>query len=308
MRVFMTGGTGLIGSAVVQALVDRGDTVVVLSRAMRRGPDGTEFIGGRTTFEGSWSERLSGCDAVVHLAGEPIGDFSWSDLHERRVVASRVDGTRALVSALATTPSASRPRVLVSASTADRYPFDDDDTRYGEDAPAGDHFFGHLASAWEAEAERAREHGLRVVTFRHGFVLGHGERAYRQLGSAHKLLYKGPCGSGEQWLSWAHLDDVAAAYLHVLDGDLAGPLNLVAPGAIRQGDFARAVSGVLHRDPWNGISEDLVRRRLGRFADVLLRGRRVVPLALERDGFRFRRMDVPAALAAALDTSQPRTL
>jgi uncharacterized protein len=301
MRVFMTGGSGLIGSAVAQALVDRGDRVVILSRAMRRGPEGTEYVGGRTSDEGPWCDRLEGCDAVVHLGGHPMGRWSWTDAHGRAVWQSRVAGTRTLVGAIAALPPNARPRILLSASTVDRYPFDDTDTRYAEGGAAGDHYFGRLAEAWEAEAFAARAHGLRVVAFRHGVVLGHGERGYRQLTSAVKLLYRGPCGSGEQWLSWVHVDDVALAYLHALDQSLEGPVNVVAPGAIRQSDFARAVSGVLHREPWSGISEERVRAHLGPFADVLVHGRRAIPLALERSGFRFRRFDLPAALAASLE-------
>ncbi len=297
----MTGGTGLIGSAVAQALVDRGDRVVVLSRAMRRGPEGTEYVGGRTSDDGPWTERLEGFDAVVHLGAHPMARWSWTEAHGRAVRDSRVGGTDRLVAALGALPASARPKALLSASTADRYPFDDDETRYAEDAPAGDHYFGRLAEAWEASALAARALGMRVAVFRHGVVLGHGERGYRQLTSAVKLLYRGPCGSGEQWLSWVHVDDVAAAYLHALDARLEGAVNVVAPGALRQSDFARAVSGVLHREPWGGISEPRVRSHLGPFADVLVHGRRVVPLALEKSGFRFRGFDLPAALAAALE-------
>jgi len=305
MRVFMTGGTGLVGSAVAQALVDRGDTVVILSRAMRRGPDGMQFVGGRSASPGGWEDRVAGCDAVVHLGGEPMARWSWTDLHERAVTASRVDGTANLVAAIAAAPAPARPRILIAASTADRYPFDESDTRYAESAPAGDHFFGRLAEGWEAATLAARRHDLRVVAFRHGVVLGQGERGYRQLSSAQKLLYRGPCGGGEQWLSWVHIDDVVTAYLAALDGQLDGAYNLVAPGAIRQSDFARAVSGVLHREAWTHISEARLRSRLGPYTDALVNGRRVVPLALEAAGFRFRRMDLPAALAASLDSRQP---
>lgn len=301
MRVFMTGGTGLIGSAVAQALVDRGDRVVILSRAMRRGPEGTEYIGGRTSDDGPWADKVGGFDAVVHLGAHPMGRWSWTDAHGRAVWESRVAGTARLVAALRDLPAEARPRALLSASTADRYAFDDGEKRYAEDAPAGDHYFGRLAEAWEAETLAARALGPRVAVLRHGIVLGHGERGYRQLTSAVKLLYRGPCGTGEQWLSWVHVDDVAAAYLHALDASLEGPVNVVAPGAIRQSDFARAVSGVLHREPWGGISEPRVRTHLGPFADVLVHGRRVIPLALEKSGFRFRRFDLPAALSASLE-------
>jgi uncharacterized protein (TIGR01777 family) len=307
MRIFMTGGTGLVGSALAEALVADGHRVVILSRAMRRGPEGLEFVGGRSTAPGPWAERLAGCDAVVHLAGEPIARLAWTELHERAVVSSRVDGTRALVAALADLPEGTRPRVLLSASTADRYRFADGDDAHGEEAPAGEHFFGRLAAAWEAEALAARALGMRVVVFRHGLVLGRGAHGYRHIDSAAKILHRGPCGSGEQWLPWVHLDDVVAAYRFALDAAaLDGPANLVAPGAIRQGDFARAVCRVLEREPWSGINVGRARARLGPYTDVLLGGRRVVPRALEQAGFRFHRADLPAALAASLDEKVER--
>ncbi len=257
MRVFMTGGTGVIGSAVAQALVDRGDRVVMLSRAMRAGPDGMEFVGGRSTDPGPWCEQVAGCDAVVHLAGEPIARWRWDGPHERRVTRSRVDGTRELVAAIADAPAERRPRALVVASSVDVYPFDDDEARYGEDAPAGEHMLATMWRAAEAEAEAARAHGLRVAIVRAGMVIGRGEHAFTQLVSPYKVVFRAAIGTGEQWLSWVHIDDVVAAYLDVLDGAggpgglgppggeakrsplIDGVFNLVAPGAIRQGDQER---------------------------------------------------------------------
>jgi uncharacterized protein (TIGR01777 family) len=280
--------------------VARGDTVVIVSRAMRAGPDGMEFVPGRTTSPGAWEEAIAGCDAVVHLAGEPIPSWRWSALHQRRVTESRVLGTRALARVIGETVA--RPRVLVAASAVDVYPFDDEETRYAEDAAAGEHPLAELCRAWEAEARAAAAHGLRVVTLRSGIVIGRGARSFKNLATPWKLFFRGPMGSGEQWFSWVHIDDVVTAYLWALDdAEIAGAVNLVAPGAIRQGDFARAVSAVLGRRVWEPIDEPRLRAHLGGFADYLLHGRRAVPLALERAGFRFRRADAPAALAASLE-------
>jgi hypothetical protein len=300
MRVFVTGATGVIGSVVAQALVDRGDRVVVLSRAMRGGPDGMEFVGGRTSDPGPWAERVAGCDAVVHVAGEPMGRWRWDAAHERRVTRSRIDGTRELVAAIAAAPPERRPRVLVAASSVDIYPFDDEDTRYAESAAPGDHMLAEMWAETERAAAAARGLGLRVVVLRAGMVIGRGEHHFTKLVTPYHYLFRGPVGTGEQWLSWVHVDDVAPAYLAALDDAHEGALNLVAPGAIRQVDFAHAVAAVMKREPWGPISAAAVRSRLGPFADYLVRGRRAVPLALEEAGFRFRRADAPAALAAAL--------
>lgn len=300
MRVFMTGGTGLVGSALAEALVARGDTVVIVSRAMRAGPDGMEFVPGRTTAPGAWEAGLEGCDAVVHLAGEPIPSWRWGALHQRRVAESRVMGTHELVRAIGEMER--RPRVLVSASSVDVYPWDEEDTRFAEDAAPGEHPLALVCRAWEDEARGARMHGLRVVLLRSGIVIGRGTRSFKNLATPWKLFFRGPMGSGEQWFSWVHIDDVVNAYLWALDdAELAGPVNLVAPGAIRQGDFARAVAAVLGRRVWEHIDEERLRGHVGGLADYLIHGRRAVPLALERAGFRFRRADAPAALAASLE-------
>lgn len=303
MRVFMTGGTGLVGSAVAEALVARGDQVVIVSRAMRAGPDGMEFVPGRTTSPGAWEEAIADCDAVVHLAGEPIPSWRWGPLHERRVWESRIGGTEALVSAIEATPLLHRPKVLVAACSVEFFPFDDGDTRYGDLSAGGLHPFAQRCGDWELSIAEANASGtFRVVAMRSGIVIGRGARSFKNLVTPWKLFFRGPLGSGEQWFAWVHIDDVVDAYLWTLDNpELSGPVNLVAPGAIRQGDFARAVAAVLRRKVWEHVSEELLRARLGALAEIMLHGRRVVPLALERAGFRFRRADAPAALAASLE-------
>jgi uncharacterized protein (TIGR01777 family) len=303
MRVFMTGGTGLVGAPLGEALVARGHEVVVLSRAMRAGPDGHEYIGGRTTTPGGWEAALAGCDAVIHLAGEPIPSWRFGALHRRRVAESRAEGTRNLVEAITALPAAARPRVLLSASSVDVYPFDAGDDRHAEDTAPGDHFLAGVCAAWEAAALAARSAGLRVACLRSGIVIGRGTRSFKNMVTPWKLFFRGPMGGGEQWFSWVHVDDVVAAYLFALERDVSGPLNVVAPGDIRQGDFARAVSAVLRRRVWEGIDEETLRSHLGELADYIVRGRRAVPLALERAGFRFVRADAPAALAASLEGS-----
>jgi uncharacterized protein (TIGR01777 family) len=297
----MTGGTGLIGSALADALVARGDRVVVLSRAMRSGPDGMEFVPGRSTSPGPWSAAVANCDAVVHLGGQPVAAWRWTDLHRRRVVESRLDGTRELVEVLAEMPLNQRPRVLVSASSVDYYPFDDDDHRYAEHERPGTHILARLGAQWEAEALRARNLGIRTLCMRTGIVIGRGRHSFKELATPWKLFFRGPTGSGEQWFSWVHIDDVVAAYLWAIDGQDEGPVNVAAPASIRQGDFARAVAAVMGRKVWESVTADRVRNSLGEFADYLLCGRRVVPLKLETAGFRFIRPDAPAALAASLE-------
>jgi uncharacterized protein (TIGR01777 family) len=308
MRIFMTGASGLVGAPLSEALVAAGHRVVALSRAMRAGPEGIEYLGGRTTVPGDWADAVAGCDAVIHLAGEPIASWRFSALHRRRVSESRIEGTRQLVAAIAAAPAARRPRVLLCASSVELYPFDRSDRRYAEDAEPGEHFLARVCRGWEEQARAAAAAGVRVACLRSGIVIGRGPRSFKNLATPWKLYFRGPMGDGEQWFSWVHVDDAVAAYRFVLERALEGPFNLVAPGDIRQGDFARAVAAVLGRRVWEGLDEERLRQHLGELADTMVGGRRAVPLALERAGFRFVRADAPAALAASLEDADDSAL
>jgi uncharacterized protein len=191
--------------------------------------------------------------------------------------------------------------VLLAASSVDVYSFDDSEDRYPETSPPGEHFLANMCERWEAEARAATKLGVRTVIMRSGIVIGRGRHSFKHLATPWKLFFRGPTGTGEQWFSWVHIDDVVAAYLWALERELEGPLNVVAPGDIRQGDFARAVARVLRRAIWANVSAERLRDNLGEFAEYLIHGRRAVPLLLERDGFRFRRADAAAALAASLE-------
>lgn len=296
MRIFMTGASGLIGRALTTALVARGDTVVALSRGGRAGA-GAEVVTGDPTQAGAWQERIGGCDAVVHLAGESIGDKRWTTERKRSFRASRVDSGHQLGRALAALPVALRPRALLTASGVDRYPFDDSDRPYGEDAAAGDSFLADLCAAWEAATDGAAE---RVVALRTGVVLAQdGPFAKMQL--PFKLFAGGPMGSGRQWLSWIHLDDAVGGILYALDHELRGPINLVG-ASTRQREFARALGSALHRPSWLPVPAFALRVAVGELAEYLLHGRRVVPIALQSAGYRFRYAGLAEALAQLVTT------
>jgi uncharacterized protein (TIGR01777 family) len=301
VRVFVTGATGLVGRALVGALEARGDAVVALSRQAGARVPGAAVVHGDPTAPGPWMARVAGCDAVVHLAGEPIGARRWTEARKRRIVDSRVLSTRALVAAVAAAPAAARPRVLVGASGADYYPFDDGDTPYAEAGARGDHFLAGLCAAWQAEAEAAAAHGARVVVMRTAVVLAREGGALPRMATPFKLFAGGPLGTGRQWLAWVHLEDVIGAYLLALDRDAArGPVNLVAPGIVRQRDFARALGAALRRPSWAPLPGPILRLAVGELATYLLHGRRVVPAALAALGYGFHYPDAPSALAACL--------
>lgn len=295
LRVFVTGGTGFVGRAVASALRARGDEVVALSR--RPGADVT----GDPMVAGPWMDALRGCDAVLHLAGESIASGRLGAAHRRRVLDSRVLGTRHVVAAIAAAPVGQRPRVLVSASGVDRYAFDESDRAHDEHVPPGDSFLADVCVAWEHEAEAARSADARVICLRLGLVLGTNGGAWPRIVAPFRFGLGGPLGSGRQWFSWVHEHDAVAACLHALDhAPLDGPVNLVAPECVRSAQLASVLGRTLSRPARFALPAPLVRLAVGGLAPYVLGGRRVVPAALLRTGFTFRFGTLERALPALL--------
>jgi uncharacterized protein len=291
VKVFVTGATGFIGRPLVAALVADGHQVVGLARG---GADlgGAERVAGDVREAGPWQERAAACDAVVHLAGASIGGRRWSAAWKDEIRRSRVEGTARVVDA--------KPRVLLCAGGADYYAFDEGDRPYAEDAPCGDSFLAEVCAAWEAAAHAAEANESRVACLRTGVVLGRGG-ALARMTTPFKLFFGGPVGSGRQWFSWVHLDDVVGAYRFALAHEaVRGPINLVGPEAVRQKDFARALGKALRRPSWAPVPGPVLRLAVGELADYLLHGRRVVPAVLERLGYAFHHATLGSALASSL--------
>ncbi len=308
-RVFLTGGTGFIGSALVRALGARGDVPVVLTRspdkARQRLEADTVIVSGDPELGGDWQSELCGANAVVHLAGESVASKRWSARQKQIIRDSRVESTRNLVEALAACPAEERPAVLVSASGVDYYPFSHelglgDDDAITESDPPGDSFLARVCRAWEQEARGAEAHGTRVVRMRTGLVVGPGG-ALDKMTTPFKAFIGGPVGSGAQWMSWIHLDDVVRAYLRAIDdATLTGAVNLVAPQPVRAKRFFNALGTAMQRPSWLPVPAFAVRLALGEFAEHVLHGRRAVPQALLAAGFEFCYPEVAPALENAI--------
>jgi uncharacterized protein len=244
----------------------------------------------------AWADALGGCHAVVHLAGEPIGDRRWNEARKAAIRASRIDGTRALVEALASVGEA-RPRVLVAANGSDYYPFDESDTAWREDGAPGQGFLAELCVAWQAEAERAERLGMRVVTMRTGIVLSARGGAFPRLVTPFKLFAGGRIGNGRRWFSWVHVADVVRAYLRAIDdAKLSGPVNLVAPEPVRGSELARRMGAALRRPSWLPVPAFAIKLAAGGIAPYLTHGRQVVPAKLQAAGFEFSHPDLASAL------------
>jgi len=292
VRVAITGSHGLIGSALARRLRDSGHQVVSLVRGSP-GPAELSWAPGRPP-------ALSGFDAVVHLAGAPLGERRWSDAYRAEVMASRREGTATIARAVAEAP-APRP-VLVSASAVGYYGSRGPDL-LTEDAPAGEGFLAEVVSVWEAAAEPARQAGARVVHPRFGVVLSPAGGALRRQLPLFRLGLGGPMGSGRQYLSWIALDDAVSALWHLVEREqLSGPFNLCSPLPVTQAEFASRLGATLHRPARLRAPAAALRLALGRqMADeLLLASQRAIPARLEASGFRFGHGELGAALSFLL--------
>jgi uncharacterized protein (TIGR01777 family) len=292
VRIAITGSSGLIGAAVAAALDDAGHDLVHLVRREPTGAAEIQWDIDAGTIDGS----LEGVDAIIHLAGENIGQ-RWSDEVKRRVLDSRVNGTRLIAETAA--GLANRP-VLVCASATGFYG-DRGDEVVDEDSVPGQGFLAEVVEAWEAAAEPARAAGLRTVHLRQGIVLARDGGALARMLLPFKLGTGGRVGSGRQWWSWVSLDDAVAAYLFALEQPLDGPVNVVAPGAVTNQQFVKALGRALHRPAIFPLPAQAVKAAFGQMGEeMLLAGQRVAPTKLEAAGFTFGQPDIDSGLASAL--------
>ena len=295
MKIFMTGGTGFVGSALSKRLISEGHAITVLTPALggtELNMTGLSYLMGNPTMPGKWQEAVQDHDAIINLAGASI--FSrWTPEHKKILLSSRIDTTRNLVEAL---PGSARRITFFSTSAVGYYGFHGDE-ELSESSPPGDDFLARLAYDWEQEALRAEEKGARVVITRFGIVLGKHGGALGQMIPLFNYFLGGPLGSGRQWFSWVHMHDLAEAFLFLLNRpDLSGAVNLCSPNPLRNRDLGKAIGRILHRPSFLPAPGFMIRLILGEFGDVLLKGQRVLPRRLLDAGFRFRYPDIDAAL------------
>lgn len=303
MRVVVTGATGLIGSALVDALRERGDVPVALARstesARAKLGEGVEVHPWVAPEEDPPpAQALAGAGGVVHLLGEPV-DQRWSDEAKRRIRDSRVRSTTLLADALTALSPEERPAVLVSQSATGYYGVRGDEP-LSEDAAPGDDFLAGVVTEWEAAAQRA-EPALRVVRTRTGVVLSGGGGALAKMLPFFNLGIGGPVAGGRQYVPWIHLDDVVAGLLRCLDDEqLSGPVNLTAPNPVTNAELSRTLGRVLHRPAFLPVPGFALKLLYGEMAQVVTTGSRVVPERLQTVGHSFHHPDLEPALRAAL--------
>ena len=296
MKVIVAGANGLIGQHLLSKLRSRGDEVIALVRDTRgqhpwaRDVKLVEWDG---KSQGSWGAHLDGADAVVNLSGAPVAGKRWTPAWKQEIRSSRIDSTKALVSALASVGR--KPRAFIAGSAIGYYGFPGD-APLDESAKSGDDFLAGVCRDWEAEARRAEPLGVRTVLLRTGVVLAAPGGALQQMLPPFKAFLGGPIGDGQQWFSWIHIEDEVGLILWALDGKAQGPLNAVAPEPVTMKTFCKALGKALHRPSWLPVPAFALRAALGEFANMLTGSQRVVPKAALDGGYAFKFPRVEEAL------------
>jgi uncharacterized protein len=301
MRILISGATGLVGSALANALRAEGHGVASLVR-----PGGTLVAGDLRWNPASGAieaEAMEGADAVIHLGGASIASGRWNTARKELLRSSRVDSTRLLVNSMARMRR--KPRVFLCASAIGIYGNRGYEILTEASAPGTD-FLSGVACEWEAEASRAAASGIRTVLLRFGVVLAAQGGALPRMAMPFRWGAGGRLGSGQQWISWVAFEDaVGAAQAALADERLSGPVNVVAPGAVRNEEFTRVLARVLHRPAIFPAPAFALRLALGEMADALLLiSQRVEPQRLRAAGYAFRHAELEPALRAILKRSE----
>ncbi len=302
MRIFMTGGTGLVGSRLIPRLLDRHDIVVLLTRrpdaARQKWGDRCTVVEGDPMQAGAWMKAIDDCDAVVNLAGEGVFNRRWSAAFKQLLRDSRVKTTEHVVEALAKSPhnAAGTARVLVNASAIGYYgPHGDEELT--EETPPGDDDLARLCVEWEKAARAAEAHGIRVAIVRVGVVLDKEGGALRQMMTPFKFFMGGPVGNGRQHVSWIHHADLIGLILMALDESRAvGPINGTAPNPVTNKVLSKALGRAMGRPSFMAVPKFILRIMLGQVAGLVTQGQRVLPRRALELGYTFKFPEINGAL------------
>jgi hypothetical protein len=301
MKIAITGATGFVGTGLVQQLHELGHRILVLTRnrdrAQRVFPTSSfpnlDIVAYTPKQSGTWQESISGCDGVVNLAGAPLADQRWTPERQREILESRQLGTRTLVEAIA--QAEDRPGVLVNASAVGYYGTSETAT-FDETSAAGDDFLAQVCQAWEEEARQVKEAGTRLTILRFGIVLGDGGAIAKML-LPFKLYAGGPIGSGRQWFSWIHRDDLVRLIIEALtQPKFEGVYNATAPNPVRMEKLCQALGDAMHRPSWLPVPGFAIEALLGDAAKVVLEGQKVLPNRALNAGFEFKYSTIEPAV------------
>lgn len=307
MRVIITGGTGLIGSALAHNLAADGHEVIILSRnpGKHSFPSGMRGEKWDSKTAAHWGHLADGADAIVNLAGEPIAGpglfpWRWNEERKRRIRQSRIDAGTAVTEAVRA--ATNKPKIVIQSSGVDYYGDVQNDQPITEAAPPGRSFLADVCIDWENSTAEVEAMGVRRVIIRTGLVLSKESGMLPITVLPFKFFAGGPLGSGQQWWPWIHLDDEIRAIRFLLEEETAvGPYNLCAPNPLKNKDFAKEIGKVMNRPAFFPTPTFALKLALGEIAALVLDGRRTIPQKLAAAGFSFKFPQAHEALLDALN-------
>jgi hypothetical protein len=303
MNILITGGTGLIGTALLPVLSDTASRITILSRTVEgRSPHylNVEYVRWDAKTTAGWGEVVNQADVVLNLAGENLagkGFFParWTEERKSSIISSRIDAGKALNEAILSAQN--KPFLFIQASAIGYYPTHRDDRVITEGFPAGEDFLSRVSVAWEESTSAVESHGIRRAVIRIGMVLSNQGGALPRLLLPHRFYLGGPFGSGEQWYSWVHIEDVCRAICYLIElPDAAGVYNFTSPNPVKNKTFSRILGQVIRKPSYLPVPAFLFRLAFGEVADVVLKGQRVLPDRLLKSGFQFRFSALDSAL------------
>jgi uncharacterized protein len=286
MKIAIAGGTGFVGKALTSYLEKQGHDVYILTRKARPSTNDRIHYIEWLTPESQLEKYVSSLDAFINLAGESINSGRWTEKRKKRIMNSRLSATKAVLEFI--TKLEHKPEVFINASAIGIYGtswneiFTESSTKIGND------FLARTVIAWEEEAKKAEQLGVRTVLARFGIILGKEEGALSRIVLPYKLFIGGTVGSGDQWLSWIHLKDVVRSIEFILNNkNISGAVNITAPHPTRMKEFGQTIAKVLHRPHWLPVPDFGLRLLLGEMSMLVLEGQQVLPEKLQKFGFNF---------------------
>ena len=294
MKIFITGGSGFVGTNLSFYLLEKGYSIIAVGTSSAHKVikhDNFQYISADTTTKGTWQDMLKPVDAVINLTGKNIFK-RWSENYKNQIYNSRILTTRNLVEAM----PAKKELILCSASAAGYYG-DRADEILKEEAQPGNDFAATVCMDWEKEAFRAESKGIRVAAMRFGVVLGKDGGALAKMVPAFKFFVGGPLGSGLQWFPWIHIDDLIASIIFIIENpDVTGPVNFCSPNPVRNRDFAKTLGNVLNRPSFMKVPSIIIRLIMGEMGKSLMNSQRAIPDKLLKHGFKFQYPELNDAL------------
>jgi uncharacterized protein (TIGR01777 family) len=286
----------MIGSLLTERWRQSSHSLVLLSR---RPPAEIsvakkQWLAWQPGASGEWERAIDGADAIINLAGEPIAGKRWTTEQKKILRSSRIEGTKALVDAIA--KAQIKPKLMISSSAVGYYGPHGDQT-LNEDSKPGDDFLARLCVDWEAEAQKAEALGVRVCLLRTGIVLAKGQGALKKMVPPFKMFIGGPLGSGRQWMPWIHIEDEVSVIQFLVENERArGAFNGTAPNPVTMAEFSETLGAVLNRPSWARVPPSVLALVVGEMAEMLLNGQRAIPEAAIKLGFKFKYPNLKLAL------------